>query len=253
MVKRGTLGAVVAALLLGGAAGGCAYNPELGRSQVVLVDDAALAQAAASAWRQTLERGRISRNAADQTRVRSVGQRIVTAAGLGHLNWEYVVFEDPSVNAFVLPGGRMGVNTGLLRLVQNDAQLAAVIGHEVAHTAARHAAERQSTTALAQIGLGVAGAAAGDSGVGRAIGQFGGAGAQLGFLLPFSRRHELEADRLGVDYMQRAGYDPREAVNLWRLMAQRGAQRGPEFASTHPSDATRIAQLEAYIRSRGWG
>jgi predicted Zn-dependent protease len=235
-----------------GATAGCAYNEALGRNQILLVDDASLAQAASAAWAQTLSKGRLSRNAGDNARVRAIGRRVVEAAGLGGQSWEYVVFEDPSVNAFVLPGGRMGVNTGLLRLVQNDAQLAAVIGHEVAHTAARHAAERQSNTALAQISVGVAGAAAGDSRIGQAIGQFGGAGAQLGFLLPFSRQHELEADRLGVDYMHRAGFPPVEALNLWRLMAQRGAQRAPEFTSTHPSEATRIAQLEAYIRSRGW-
>lgn len=247
---RPLLGLAAALSLTGVSA--CAYNEQLGRNQVLIVDDSSLAQASAQAWAQTLQRGRVSQNAADNTRVRAVGGRIVQAAGLGNLPWEYVVFEDPSVNAFVLPGGRMGVNTGLLRLVRNDDQLATVIGHEVAHTAARHAAERQSTTALAQIGLGVAGAAAGSGRVGQAVNQFGGAGAQLGFLLPFSRRHELEADRLGVDYMQRAGFRPSEAVALWRLMEAQGRQRAPEFASTHPSEATRIAELEQYIRSRGW-
>jgi predicted Zn-dependent protease len=136
--------------------------------------------------------------------------------------------------------------------VANDDQLATVIGHEVAHTAARHAAERQSTTTLAQVGLGVAGVAAGDGQLAQAIGQFGGAGAQLGILLPFSRRHELEADRLGVEYMQRAGFRPSEAVALWRTMAAQGGSRPPQFASTHPSEQTRIAALEAYIRERGW-
>lgn len=249
MVRR--LAAVIAAASLTGVSA-CAYNEELGRSQFLVVDDAALAQSATSAWQQTLAEGQVSRNAAANARVRRIAERIVNAAGQGGQPWEYVVFEDPSVNAFVLPGGRMGVNTGLLNLVRNDDQLAAVIGHEVAHTTARHAAERQSSTLAATLGLSVAGAAAGQGRVGQAINQFGGAGAQLGFLLPFSRQHELEADRLGVDYMQRAGYNPRQAIELWRLMAAQGDSRAPQFASTHPSEQTRIAQLEQYIASRGW-
>ena len=115
---------------------------------------------------------------------------------------------------------------------------------------ARHAAERYSTSALTSIGLSGVQSAAGD--YGRAAGAIGGLGAQLGFLLPFSRNHELEADRLGVDYLQRAGYKPSEAVALWRLMAQQRQGSNPEFASTHPSDSTRIAALEQYIASRGW-
>lgn len=250
-MRRAAAAALAAVSLTGLSA--CAYNEALGRSQFLVVDDAALAQSAASAWQQTLSQGEVSRNAADNARVRRVADRIINAAGLGGQPWEVVVFDDPDVNAFVLPGNRMGVNTGLLRLVRNDDQLAAVIGHEVAHTTARHAAERQSNTLAASLGLSVASAAAGQGRIGQAVNQFGGAGAQLGFLLPFSRQHELEADRLGVDYMQRAGFDPRQAIELWRLMAAQGNSRAPQFASTHPSEETRIAQLEQYIRSRGWG
>lgn len=232
---------------------GCAYNEALGRSQLLLVDDAALTQAAAQAWQQSLKTQRVSRDPRANARVRAVGSRIVQAAGLDNRPWEYVVFDDPQVNAFVLPGGRMGVNTGLLNLVQNDDQLAAVIGHEVGHTIAHHAAERYSQTAAAQLALIGAQGALGSGSAGQAVAAYGGAGAQLGFLLPFSRRHELEADRLGVDLMQRAGYDPRQAVALWRRMAAQ-AQRGqPEFASTHPSDATRVKALEDYLHARGWG
>lgn len=228
----------------------CTYNEALGRNQLVLVDDNALAQAAAQSWSQALASESVSRDAAMNERVRRVGGRIVQAAGMGNMNWEYAVFTSATPNAFVLPGGRMGVTTGLLALVQNDDQLAAVIGHEAAHVTARHAAERYSQTALTQTGLQVVSGAAGD--YGRAVGALGGIGAQVGVLLPFSRQHELEADRIGVDYMHRAGFDPRQSLALWRLMAAQRQGSTPEFASTHPSDASRIAALEAYIRERGW-
>ena len=237
------------------AASGCAYNETLGRSQVLLVDEGQLAQAAASAWTQALSSQRISNDAALNRRVASVGSRLAQAAGTGGQTWEYRVFVSDTPNAFVLPGGRVGVNTGLFKVVQNDDQLAAVIGHEIAHSTLRHAAERYSQTALAQVGLGVAQGVAGRSspGLARAVSSFGGAGAQLGYLLPFSRQHELEADRVGVDYMARAGFRPSQAVALWRNMGtQASRSSAPQFLSTHPSDETRIQQLEAYIRSRGY-
>lgn len=247
-----SLAAALLAVPLAATLAACAYNDELGRNQLLIVDDASLAQSASQAWSQTLAKSRVSRDPQANRRVDEVANRIIQAAGLGNRPWEIVVFEDSNANAFVLPGGRMGVNTGLLRLVENDDQLAAVIGHEVAHTVARHAAERYSQTAATQIGLGVATGVAGDSQIGNVLGAYGGAGAQLGILLPFSRQHELEADRLGVDYMQRAGYNPHEAVRLWQRMAQERTGGQFELASTHPSDSTRIQTLDAYIRQRGW-
>ncbi|MGE5501383.1 MAG: M48 family metallopeptidase, partial [Ignavibacteriales bacterium] len=188
-------------------------------------------------------------------RVRRVGQRIVQAAGLGDRQWQYAVFDDPDANAFALPGGEIGVNTGLLKLATTDDELAAVIGHEVGHVVAHHAAERMSQQAAAQIGLGVAqsalGGAAGSTRA-QALSSLGSAGAQLGFLLPYSRKHELEADKLGVDFMKTAGYDPRQAVTLWQKMQAQSGSRPPTFLSTHPSDTQRIQALRDYIRSRGW-
>lgn len=247
LTRAGALAGVIA-LALG--VEGCAYNDTLGRNQVLLVDDASLAQAGASAWAEALRTQPVSRDAAQTARVRRIGERIAAASGLTGLNWEYAVFVDDSPNAFVLPGGRVGVTTGMLALVQNDDQLAAVLGHEVAHVTARHAAERYSQTALAQAGIGIAQGVAGD--YGRTVGALGSIGAQVGVLLPFSRQHELEADRLGLDYMARAGYRPSQAVALWRLMAAQRQGSRPEFASTHPSDASRISALEAYIRERGY-
>eukprot|EP01089_Gocevia_fonbrunei_P002817 TRINITY_DN12703_c0_g1_i1.p2 TRINITY_DN12703_c0_g1~~TRINITY_DN12703_c0_g1_i1.p2 ORF type:complete len:249 (-),score=3.92 TRINITY_DN12703_c0_g1_i1:89-835(-) len=228
----------------------CAYNETLGRNQFLLVDDSALTQQSEAAWAEALRTQPTSSDAGANARVRRVGGRIVEASGLTNRSWDYAVFVSQTPNAFVLPSGKIGVTTGLLALVRNDDQLAAVIGHEVGHVVAKHAAERYSSSAATSLVLSGVQSAAGD--YGRAAGAIGGLGAQLGVLLPFSRNHELEADRLGVDYLQRAGYRPSEAVALWRIMAQQRQGSTPEFASTHPSDANRIAALEQYIASRGW-
>jgi predicted Zn-dependent protease len=241
---------LVAVLAVSAALAGCAYNETLGRNQLLIVDDSALTQQADAAWAEALRTQRVSTDAAANARIRRIGDRIVEAAGLTNRRWDYALFVSDSPNAFVLPSGKIGVTTGLLSLVRNDDQLATVLGHEVGHVVARHAAERYSTTALTSIGLSGVQSAAGD--YGQAAGAIGGLGAQLGLLLPFSRNHELEADRLGVDYLQRAGFRPSEAVALWRLMAAQRQSSTPQFASTHPSDANRIAALEQYIASRGW-
>ena len=230
--------------------GACAYNETLGRNQLVIVDDTTLNQQADAAWGEALRTQPISRDAAMNARVRRVGERIVRGANLGDRSWDYAVFVDDSPNAFVLPSGKIGVTTSLLALARNDDQLAAVIGHEVGHVIARHAAERYSNTAVAGVGLSVLQGAAGD--YGQAVGAFGGMAAQYGVLLPYSRRDELEADRLGVDYMAAAGFRPSESVALWRLMAAQRQSATPEFASTHPSDQSRIDALQTYITSRGW-
>lgn len=241
---------IAATTTLGLGVVGCAYNESLGRNQFLIVDDSALIQQSNAAWAETLKSQKVSTNAAQNERVRRVGGRIVQAAGLAGRSWDYAVFEDAGPNAFVLPSGQIGVTTGLLKLVQNDDQLAAVLGHEVGHVVARHAAERYSTQSTTALVLGAVQSGAGD--YSHAVGALGGMGAQFGLLLPFSRNHELEADRLGVDYMAAAGYRPSESLALWRLMAQQRQSGAPEFASTHPSDQTRITALQQYIASRGW-
>lgn len=240
----------MAAVLAAGAVGACAYNETLGRNQFVLMDDSALMQSSQAAWQETLRTQRVSNDARLLNRVRTVGNRIVNAANLQNRTWEYAVFVSDAPNAFVLPSGHIGVTTSLLDLARTDDQLAAVIGHEVGHVVARHAAERTSTSTAASVLLGAAQRGAGD--YGQAVQAFGGLGAQLGVLLPFSRRHELEADQLGVDYMVAANYRASESITLWQSMAAQGDRSTPEFASTHPSDQTRIAALRTYITERGY-
>jgi predicted Zn-dependent protease len=253
-LRRLTLPLLMAAAC---AVSGCAYNADLGRDQLLIVNDDSLAAEGEKAWADTLRTAYISKEPRKNARVQAVGQRVIAAAGLSNRPWDYAVFLDEAPNAFVLPGGHVGVTVGLLALVQNDDQLAAVIGHEAGHVVAHHAAERVSQERTSKILLGIAGAAAGGSDFGKLLKDHGGDAARFGVLLPFSRKQELEADRLGVDFMQRAGYQPREAVILWRNMQAQdggpgGKSSGGELSSTHPSDAVRIQELERYLASRGW-
>lgn len=235
------------------ALGGCAYNADLGRDQLLIVNDNNLAAEGEKAWAEALRTSYISKEPRKNARVQAVGQRVITAAGLAGRPWEYAVFLDEAPNAFVLPGGHVGVTVGLLTLVENDDQLAAVIGHEAGHVVARHAAERVSQETTSKVLLGIASAAAGKSDFGKLLKDHGDDAARYGLLLPFSRKQELEADKLGVDFMQRAGYRPREAVKLWRNMQTLdGGKSGGELGSTHPSDAVRIQELERYLASKGW-
>jgi len=241
---------VLAAAVAASALSACAYNEALGRNQLLLVDNAALSQQSTAAWREAIAKPGVMTTGAQVDRIRRVGDRLVQAAGLGGPTWDYAVFTEASPNAFVLPSGQIGVTTSLLALVQNDDQLASVIGHEIGHVVANHAAERASNQTVTSVGLAAVGGAAGR--YGDAVNAYGGLAAQYGLLLPYSRRDELEADRLGVDYMAGAGFKPSQAVALWRLMAAQRQTQTPQFASTHPSDATRIEALQQYIASRGW-
>ena len=165
--------------------------------------------------------------------------RVIQVSDLRGQSWEVTVFVDDTPNAFALPGGKIGVHTGLFKVAKNRAQLAAVLAHEVGHVVAKHSAERVSQGMVAQLGVSVAGAA-----YGQAAGNLLAQAATLGVILPFSRNQESEADDIGLIYMARAGYNPREAVNLWHNFANYGdGQRPPEFLSTHPAPQTRISRL----------
>jgi predicted Zn-dependent protease len=160
------------------------------------------------------------------------------------LQWEFNVIESDEANAFCLPGGKVAVYTGILPLAQTEAGLAAVIGHEVAHAVARHAGERMSQALLVNLGLSVADISLQNSQHRPLIMAALGLGANVGVLLPYSRKHEAEADEIGTRYMARAGYDPREAVLLWQRFAKAGGPRPPPFLSTHPAPESRAQELE---------
>ncbi len=194
----------------------------------------------------------ISNDAAAAATVETVGRRIARVAPLPNARWELVLFEDKQPNAFALPGGKVGINTGILPITRDEAGLATVIGHEVAHAMARHGAERVSQGLLVQIGgTALSSALGAETGVTRDLAmQAYGVGTQLGVMLPYSRVQELEADELGLLYMARAGYDPQQAIAFWKRFAAYNAEHGDasaEFLSTHPLDARRIAQLEAMM------
>ncbi|WP_328515981.1 M48 family metallopeptidase [Marinobacterium weihaiense] len=171
--------------------------------------------------------------------------------GYAPQDWELVVFKDDAVNAFALPGGKIGVYTGMLKVAGNQHQLASVIGHEVSHVLAQHGNARMSQQMVTQLGMAAATLALADrvdSNTQKAAVMALGLGAQYGILLPYSRKHESEADTLGQGLMAQAGFDPREAVTLWQTMAQKGGATPPELLSTHPAPSTRIHQLDAQVQ-----
>lgn len=237
---------------------GCTTNPATGRSQFLIVDNATIAQMATSAWTEMKQQTPVSSNSSLNSRVNRIWQRIAVGAGRGDEQFDVQVFDTDDVNAFVMPGNRVGVYRGITELVENDDQLASVLGHEVGHVNANHAAERYSQQVLAQVGLAIGAVAINQSDelkkYGNEILYLGSAAVQFGVLLPYSRKHELEADKLGVDYMHSVGYKVDQAPKLWDLMgAKSSGSRTPEFMSTHPDPARRAQELRQYIRYKGYG
>ncbi len=241
--------------LAAGSVTACVTNPDTGESQFLLVNDGQLAKMAATAWTDAKRQTPISRDPALNSRLSKVGRKITRAANRQNESWEYAVFDSDQKNAFVMPGGKVGFYRGMMDFTQNDHQLAAVMGHETGHVVGRHAAARYSAQMASQAGLVAANVALSqsDTRYRNEIAAVLGAGVTFGVILPFSRKHESQADRLGVDYMYRAGYDVRQSVKLWeRMAADSAGPRKPEFLSTHPSPETRIRDLDAYIRTKGY-
>lgn len=234
-----------------GALAACATAPVTGRSQLLLLPEGAEIRMGLDAYRQILANSQVSHDPGLNAQVSRVGERIAQATGRTDYRWEFTVIESEQVNAFALPGGKVAVYTGILPVTKDDAGLAAVLGHEVGHAVARHGGERVSQGLLVQTGLVAtqAALARNDPRTVRAATALLGAGATVGLILPWSRTQELEADRLGLVYMAKAGYHPAAARDLWLRMAEssRGKARPPEFLSTHPAPATRIRQIEAWI------
>ncbi|MAS11425.1 M48 family metallopeptidase [Salinisphaera sp.] len=224
----------------------CATSPT-GRNQLKLFSSEKIAQMGVQSYQQMKQEEPIDTGTADNRYVKCVADAITRVTGG---DWEVTVFKDDQVNAFALPGGKIGVYSGLLDVAKSDDQLAAVIGHEVGHVLAEHGNERVSQQAATQGGLQVVSAFLGGSGGGagsQAVMSALGLGAQVGILLPFSRAQESEADTVGLELMARAGFDPRESVALWQNMAAAGGEKPAEFMSTHPSNETRINNLQSHM------
>ncbi len=234
----------------------CSTNPDTGRSQLLLFGEAQIAQMAVTAWSDMKSQTPQTSDTRLKNRVLNIWDRIQANTPRAGSQWDVAVFDTDDVNAFVMPGNKVGVFRGITELTENDDQLSAVLGHEVGHVVGKHAAERMSVTTLAQVGLMAGQIAIAQSDelrkYGGQIAALGGMAMQFGVILPYSRNHELEADKLGVDYMHAAGYKVGESVRLWELMDSKSSgQRPPEFMSTHPDPKRRAAELRNYINARG--
>ena len=230
---------------------GCSQNATTGRRQLVFVDDGQLAGLADQAWNEVVAKIPPVADPAAHARLARIGAPLVEAAGRKDLTWSFTVLDSPEFNAFVLPNGKVGFFRGLLQFAQTEGAIAAVLGHEIGHVLARHSAERMSQELAVQAGVAIAQQLiAEDAGeYADEIGAALGVGAVMGVILPYSRKHELEADRVGVDLMRKAGHDPAEAVRFWERMVDRGARqpKPPEVISTHPADARRLEALKAAV------
>ena len=225
----------------------------ISRQQTMLVSAQEITQAAAGEYNKVLaqarQKGTLDRDAQLVSRVRNVAARLIpnTTAfrpDATQWAWETHVIEDPQLNAWAMPGGKMVVYSGLIeKLRLNDDELAAIMGHEIAHSLREHARERVSREMGTQMAVGVAGALLGIGEMGQ---ELAGAVAKVTFTLPHSRTHETEADRIGVELAARSGYNPHAAISVWQKMLQAGGSGGPQFLSTHPSPETRLADLKVY-------
>ncbi|MES2808259.1 MAG: M48 family metallopeptidase [Bacteroidota bacterium] len=239
----------------------CATVPLTGRRQLSLVGDAEINQSAAASYSQLLSdpKTKVISSGTDAQRVKNIGNKLAVVierylqqngyANQYQFKWEFNLIQSPEVNAWCMPGGKVAIYSGILPVTATDAGLAVVMGHEIAHAIAKHSAERMSQQLAAQAGSAAVGAAtSGKSATTQAIfSQLYGVGGQLA-MLKYSRDQESEADRLGLTFMAMAGYNPSEAVTFWqRMSAQKQGGAPPEFLSTHPADATRIANIQKLL------
>lgn len=244
---RGTACALLLLML-----SGCAVVPETGRRQINILPVGEEMQLGLTSFEKLKKETPINRDPKLNAMIQRVGQRIAAVASLPNAQWEFILFESKEANAFCLPGGKVGIYTGILPITRDEAGLATVIGHEVAHAVARHGAERMSEAMLMQTAgslLDAGMAASGSKYHGAAMTVYG-LGTSLGRALPHSRAQESEADQIGLLYMARAGYEPEAAVDFWQRFAaaNRGAGNAtPWFLRTHPLDETRIKQLAEWM------
>jgi predicted Zn-dependent protease len=238
---------------------GCATVPLTGRRQLALIPNSQLVSMSMDSYQQVLRESTLSNDPAQVATVRGVGVRLADAAekylqahgySTAEYQWEFnVIKDDDTVNAWCMPGGKVAVYTGILPIARDDNGLAVVMGHEIAHAIANHGNERMSEQLLVQLG-GAALSVALEEQPQRTRDLFMlsyGAGSQLGMVLPHSRGHEAEADRIGLTLMAMAGYDPRAAIPFWQRMNSTGGARPPEFLSTHPAPQSRIDNIRSCL------
>jgi predicted Zn-dependent protease len=238
----------------------CGSVPLTGRKQVLLVGDQEVLTASLTQYNDYIKSATLSANQTMANQVVRVGKKIAAAtetylksngleSEIKNFSWDFNLVQSADVNAFCMPGGKIVVYEGIMKYISSDDELAAVMGHEVAHAVAKHANERMSQQLMTQYGAAVLGTAI--SGTSQAVqsiaGTVYGLGAQYGVMLPYSRKHEYEADHMGLIFMAIAGYDPQSAIAFWQKMAQGKSGGTPEIMSTHPSDANRIAELQKYL------
>jgi len=246
MKVKGALSAICCLVLLS-----ACTTSSTGRNQITLLSNSELDKMGITSFAQMKENEAISKDKATNNFVQCVAKAITINVDQSVHNgdWEVVVFDSAQINAFALPGGKIGVYTGILNVTENQDQLAAIIGHEVGHVIEHHSNERLSSGRLAQAGLAVASTVLASKEVeSKELWMAGlGLGVQYGVLMPYSRAHESEADIVGQDLMAKSGFDPKASIKLWQNMAQLSQSQPPEFLSTHPSNQRRINQLSAHL------
>lgn len=248
---------MAAALML---VAGCAIVPITGRRQLSLVSQPELIGMAAQNYQEFIGASTISSDTGARDMVSEVGGRVATATSefmlehgmeyeLSQYDWEFTLIEDEAVNAFCMPGGKIVVYTGLLPVARTKTGLSVVVAHEVAHAIANHGGERMSQLLLAELGgLALSKAVEQKPDQTRDLAMLAyGIGSQVAVLLPYSRQHESEADRIGLTLMARAGYDPRQALDFWQRMSEQSEGQPPEILSTHPSHSTRIGDIRQHL------
>lgn len=240
----------------------CSKVPVTGRKQFTLVPDGMINSMSLSQYKEVLKENKVVTTGTDVQMVKTVGQRVAAAVEtylrqnkaadqVKDFKWEFNLLESKEVNAWCMPGGKVAVYTGILPITQNETGLAVVMGHEIAHAVARHGSERMSQGLVQQFGaIGLAVAMKDKPAQTQALFQQAyGIGSTVAVMLPFSRTQESEADKLGLIFMAMAGYNPQEAVPFWQRMSKGGGAKPPELLSTHPSDATRIKDIQKFLPS----
>ena len=235
-------------LLSGVVISGCATTPVSKRSALILIPKAQEISLGIQSYKQILKNEKESEDKQLNQIIHRVGQRIASVSDMPNLKWEIKLIESDQKNAFALPGGKIAIYTGILSVAKNEAGLATVMSHEIAHVIARHGAQRMTQQMLLQGAMIGAGLSMKNRTQRNIVLSALGVGVLYGFTLPFSRLHESEADQIGLIYMAKAGYDPNEAINFWQRFSQiKGHNGPPEWASTHPADLTRMQGLRSYL------